>query len=322
ATLHNEEEIKRLDLRIGDVIFIEKGGDVIPKVTGVDVAQRPDDAQVFTMPNCCPVCDAPLVRLEDEVVRRCINIACPAQVQKHIEHFASRGAMDIEGLGEKQVELLIRSELINDPGDLYSLTTEQLIPLERMGEKSASNLLMGIAVSKKRPLDRLIFALGMRHVGIGAARTLARQYSSLDALSHATVEELQEIHEVGPRMAQSIVEFFSSPANQVIIEKLRRAGVNFLAEQREEQTTPFAGITFVLTGTLERFTREQAAERLRALGATVAASVSAKTDVVIAGSGAGSKLDRARALGIKVWDEAQLTHLLENPTAQRFEHES
>jgi len=310
ATLHNEDEIQRLDLRIGDTVYVEKGGDVIPKIVGVDPGKRPAGARVFVMPDRCPVCGSPLVRPEGEVVRRCVNVGCPEQIQRTIEHFASRTAMDIEGLGEKLIGQLIREKLIEDPGDLYSLTVEKLIPLERMAQKSAENLMAALEQSKSRPLERLIFALGIRHVGIGAARTLAQTYGSLDALRAASEDELQRIHEVGPRMAESIREFFSNPANLTVIEKLRRAGVRLAEEKKAAGRQPLAGKTLVLTGALEKFTREQAGERIRALGGHVASAVSARTDYVIAGSGAGSKLDKARALGITILDEEAFLQMI------------
>ena len=310
ATLHNEDEIQRLDLRIGDTVFVEKGGDVIPKIIGVEEAKRPAGATVFIMPDRCPVCGSELVRYEGEVVRRCVNLACPEQVQRTIEHFASRTAMDIESLGEKLVEQLIREKLISDPGDLYSLTADRLIPLERMAQKSAENLIAALEQSKQRPLERVIFALGIRHVGIGAARTLARAYGSLDELMAASEDGLQQIHEIGPRMAQSIRDFFSSAANLAVIEKLRRAGIRMTEAKKATGKQLLAGKTFVLTGTLEKFTREQAAERIRALGGSVTGSVSAKTDYVVSGSGAGSKLNKARSLKVAVLDESAFLRLI------------
>ncbi|RJP77799.1 MAG: NAD-dependent DNA ligase LigA [Candidatus Zixiibacteriota bacterium] len=310
ATLHNEDEIRRLDLRLGDCVYIEKGGDVIPKVVSVNLEERREDSAPYVMPDHCPACGSPLVRPEGEVVRRCVNLSCPAQVQRNLEHFAARGAMDIEGLGSKLIVQLIRAGLVRDPGDFYYLTVEPLVPLERMAQKSAENVVQAIARSKSRPLDRLIFALGIRHVGAGAARILARHYGSLDALRAAPLEELQAIHEIGPAMAQSIRDFFLAPENLEIIEKLRRAGVRLEEERQTARELPLAGKTFVLTGTLERFTREQAGERIRERGGQVAASVSAKTDYVIAGPGAGSKLERARTLGLPVLDEADFIRLL------------
>lgn len=312
ATLHNEDEIKRLGIRIGDTVFVEKGGDVIPKIVGYDEAKRPAGALEFVMPDRCPACDSLLDRPEGEVVRRCINMACPAQVQKNIEHFVSRTAMDIEGLGEKLIEQLLKAGLVHDPGDLYALTREQLIPLERMAEKSAENLLKALQESKQRPLARLIYALGIRHVGIGAARILAGRYSSLDSLMKANAAELQEIHEIGPRMAESIVHFFESAKNREIIEKLRRAGVRLAEEKKVLGPLPFQGKNFVLTGTLENFTREQAGERIRALGGEVSSSVSNRTDFVIAGANPGTKLTRAQELGVKILTEADFLAILKS----------
>jgi len=277
------------------------------------VSQRPGKSEVFVMPDRCPVCGESLFRPEGEVVRRCENRGCPAQVQKTIEHFVSRAAMDVEGLGEKVIEQLMSANLIGDYGDIYSLTVDKLVPLERMAEKSAENLLKAIDESRNRPLERLIFALGIRHVGIGAARILARHYRSLDALQNASLEELLEIHEIGPAMAQSIRDFFASPANIRILQKLKSAGVRMEEEKGEEAELPWVGKTFVLTGSLENFTREQAGDRIRALGGEVTSSVSARTDFVIAGPGAGSKLTRARELGIIVLDEAAFLRLLANP---------
>jgi DNA ligase (NAD+) len=310
ATLHNEDEIKRLDLRLGDTVYLEKGGDVIPKIVGVDESLRGADSAHFAMPDSCPVCGNPLVRGDDEVVRRCVNLSCPAQVQKSLEHFASRSALDIDGLGEKLVEQLIRSGAVKDPGDLFALTLDQLCALERMGKKSAENLLAALAQSRTRPLERVIFGLGIRHVGLGAARLLAKHYSSLDALMAAPEDELQTIHEVGPRMAHSILDFFKTPTNLLTIEKLRCAGIRFTAQERSAGATPLAGKTFVLTGTLESLTREQAGEKIRALGGLVASSVSAKTDYIVAGPGAGSKLERARDLAIEVLDEQTFLKLI------------
>lgn len=313
ATLHNEDEIARLDLRLGDLVFVEKGGDIIPKITGVDEKQRSKGSKTFVMPDRCPVCGEPLYRPNGEVVRRCENRACPAQVQRSIEHFASRGAMDIEGLGEKVVEQLLSTGLIRDYGDIYHLTSERLIPLERMAEKSADNLIRAIDQSRNRTLDRLIFALGIRHVGIGAARLLARHFRSLNALSEATIEELLAVHDVGPAMAQSIRDFFASPTNLQVLNKLRAAGLPMEGVKAIDEALPWQEKTFVLTGTLASLTREQAGERIRALGGTVASSVSSKTEYVIAGPGAGSKLEKARELGIRVLDESAFLALLQNP---------
>jgi DNA ligase (NAD+) len=315
ATLHNEDEIGRLDLRIGDTVYVEKGGDVIPKIVGVDLSLRPTQATEFNMPENCPACGEMLLKPDGEVVRRCVNGACPAQVQKNIEHFASRGAMDVDGLGEKVIQQLIEYGLIGDYGDLYSLTLEKLLPLERIAEKSAENLLTSITDSRFRSLDGLIFALGIRHVGAGVARTLAAEYRSLDALRTAEEDELTGIPEVGPRIAESIARFFASPANQAIIRKLEVAGVRMTADQAVEGQTELAGKTFVLTGSLEQFTRDEASARIRALGGTVTTSVSSKTDFLVAGSAAGSKLARARELGVKILNEDELFKLLRESNA-------
>lgn len=315
ATLHNEEEIKRLDLRIGDTVYVEKGGDVIPKVVGADLSSRSSSTQQYEMPDSCPVCGDTLVKPEGEVVRRCINGSCPAQLQKNIEHFVSRGAMDIDGLGQKVIRQLVENGLINDYGDLYYLTMEQLLPLERMADKSAKNLLESIDASRHRPLDRLIFALGIRHVGAGAARTLAGKYPSLETMQKAGKEELEEIPEIGPRIAESIIGFFESLANQTVIEKLRSAGVRMKEIETLEGILPLKGKTFVLTGTLDNFTRDQAGDRIRALGGTVTTSISSKTNFVVAGTAAGSKLARARELNVTVMDESEFLELLNNPTS-------
>ncbi|MBU0518605.1 NAD-dependent DNA ligase LigA [bacterium] len=310
ATLHNEDEIKRLDLHIGDFVTIEKGGDIIPKVIGVDLEMRPAGARFFKMPENCPVCDEQLTRPEGESAWRCVNNACPAQVQKNIEHFAFRGAMDIEGLGEKVVALLVDADLIRDYGDIYTLTLERLLPLERMAEKSAQNLLDGIEKSKEQPLERLIFALGIRHVGIGAARILAREFGSIDALILASVDDLIAIHDIGKTMAESIVDFFQNEKNRSIVEKLHSAGVRFEAEQSADRPAPLAGKIFVLTGTLEAFSREQAGDRIRALGGSVTSSVSKNTSFVVAGPGAGSKLKKAQELSVTVLDEAAFLKII------------
>ncbi|MCX6640195.1 MAG: NAD-dependent DNA ligase LigA [bacterium] len=311
ATLHNSDEIQRLDLRIGDVVYLEKGGDVIPKIIGVNVTKRSSESIPYVMPDHCPACGGELVRPEDEVVSRCVSLNCPVQLQKSIEHFASRTAMNIEGLGPKLIQQLIENNLISDFGDLYYLTYDQLSGLERMAQKSAENLLQGIAATKERPLERLIFALGIRHVGRGVARALARSLPSLSSLQAAKVEELQEIPDVGHIIAVSIRDFFSSSSNLDVIEKLRKAGLRMEESKSSDGFKPFDGKTFVLTGSLETFTREQAGEKILARGGSVASSVSSKTDFVVAGPGAGSKLDKARELGIPILDEAAFLQILE-----------
>ena len=305
ATLHNQDEIRRKDIRVGDTVIIEKGGDVIPKVVGVVKEKRPAGTKPFIFPDRCPVCNSPLHREEGEVAVRCENLRCPAQLRRRIQHFASRTAMDIEGLGEAVVNQLVENGLVHDYADLYYLKTDQLIPLERMAEKSADNLISAIQASKSRPLDRLIFALGIRHVGSNAARVLAAQFGSLDRLMAAPVEELECINEIGPTIAASVVRFFANPENQRVIEKLKRAGVGVQIEKEEKpaRRKVFEGKTVVLTGTLRNYTREEAGELIRELGGRVASSVSKKTDLVVVGESPGSKYQRALKLGIPTLNE-------------------
>ena len=311
ATLHNLEEIRRRDVRVGDTVWVEKGGDVIPKITGFDPAQRPASAVPFEFPKDCPVCDQPLVRDEEEVAYRCENVACPAQAEGRLGHFASRSAMDIEGLGWKLIAQLLREELVRDVGDLYALSFEDLVKLERMGELSARNLLEGLERSKTRPFSRVLYAIGIRHVGIHVARILAEAFGTLDALRAARLEELVRVHEIGEKVAASVIEFFSRPESLRLLEKLERAGLRMEVENRSSKSGSLEGKTFVITGTLSAWTRDQAAEELRARGARVADSVSKKTSAVISGESAGSKLEKARALGIPILDENAFRRLLE-----------
>jgi DNA ligase (NAD+) len=309
ATLHNLEEIRRKDIREGDTVIVEKGGDVIPKVAMVLKQKRPAGAREYRFPAECPVCGAPLVRDEEEVAFRCVNVACPAQVEGRIEHFAARGAMDIEGLGTKLVEQLVREELVHDVGDLYSLRFEDLVQLERMGDVSSRNLLAALEESKTRPFHRVLFAIGVRHVGAHVARVLAEACGSLAALQRASAAELLEIHEIGGEVARSVIEFFERKESLAMLAKLERAGLQ-LVERRESGAKPCEGLTFVLTGALAGYTRNQAADLLRSRGGRVAASVSKKTDFVVAGEEAGSKLKKARELGIPILDEAAFAKLL------------
>lgn len=312
ATLHNADEIARLGLGPGIKVILEKAGDVIPKVIS-----RAEGAPkgLYKPPTHCPACGEPLVQPEEEVVRRCVNISCPAMQRGRLIHYGSRGALDIEGLGEKSVDLLLGEKLVADPADLYALDGEKLAKLPGFGAISAKNLLESIETSKKRPLDRLIFALGIRMVGAGVAFVLARQYGSLDRLIEAAgdTSALEAVDEVGPKIAESIAEFFSLERNISFINRLREAGVAFEAESRGEQEFPqvLNGVKIVLTGSLEAMTREEAGEKLRALGADVTGSVSKKTDLVIAGPGAGSKLEKAKNLGVEVIDEAEFLRRLE-----------
>ncbi len=317
ATLHNEEEIKRKDIRIGDAVIIEKAGEVIPAVIGVVKEKRPRDAREFDflkhIHGKCPACGGPVARDPEFVAWRCENIACPAQLKRTIGHFASRKAMDIEGCGEVLVNQLVDKNLVHDVADLYSLTLEQLAGLERMADKSAANVVAAVAESKNRELWRLIHGLGIRHVGEGAARKLAEHFHDLDALGNASMDELQQAEDVGPVMGQSIRDFFDNPRNQAVIEKLRNAGLKLKekAAPKAAATGPFAGKTVVVTGTLRKLSREEAKEALRKAGATVTDSVSKKTDFLIVGEDAGSKLDKAAKLGVKTLDEKEFLKMLE-----------
>ena len=312
ATLHNFDEIKRKDIRIGDYVVLEKGGEVIPKVIKVVKEKRSKGTRRFVVPTCCPVCRGPLVHLPEEVALRCENVDCPAQLKRRLQHFASRRAMDIEGLGPALLEQLVEQHLVQDYGDLYSLTQNDLISLERMAKKSAQNVLRAIAESRENSLYRLIFGLGIRHVGMNAARVLETVFSSLDDLVKARQEELEKIDELGPTMAASIVAFFKNERTLSVLEKLRRAGVHFQGKKptERERVSPLTGKTFVLTGTLKEYTRDEAGELIRSLGGKVSSSVSSKTDYVIAGENPGSKLDKAKALRLATLNEDELKKLL------------
>ncbi|MEY2541386.1 MAG: ligase [Verrucomicrobiota bacterium] len=311
ATLHNEEEIARKDIRIGDRVVIEKAGEVIPAVVEVRAKARTGKEKRFRMPVRCPKCGSEVVKDEGQVAVRCINSQCPAQLKRKIEHFASRGAMDIEGLGEMMVEQLVGRELVHDVSDIYELTAEKMSILERMGEKSIGNLLEAIEGSKRRPFWRLIFGLGILHVGVTASRALAEHFRSLKKLMEASVDELQRIFDVGEVVAQSIHQFFQEKHNRQIIARLDKLGVRPQIEPRREQTadSPFARSTWVITGTLGQ-PREEIAEMIIARGGKVSGSVSKKTSYVLAGEAAGSKLDKARKLGLRVIDEAEFRKML------------
>ena len=311
ATLHNEDEIRRKDLRIGDTVIIQRAGDVIPEVVAVVESERTGAERPFVMPETCPECGSHVVRMEGEAAHRCIGIACPAQIREHIANFASRGALDIEGLGEKMVAQLVTTGLIHDPADLFLLTKEQLLGLERMAEKSASNLLEAIAGAKNPPLNRLIFALGIRHVGEQTAKRLAQTYGAFDAVIAATQEELQTVRDIGPEVAASIAGFFRERANLHVITKLRGAGVTPRDAPRTE-AAPLAGKTFVFTGTLARMGRNEAKALVESLGGTVVSSVTKTTNYVVAGETAGSKLEKARQAGVAILDEEAFFKLIEH----------
>jgi DNA ligase (NAD+) len=312
ATLHNEDEIKRLQLRIGDWVLIEKSGEVIPKILKVVESRRTGQEALFEMPENCPVCGGLIVRPEGEVVSRCVAADCPAQLKQNILHFASRRAMRIEGLGEALVEQLVETKLVRDVADLYSLTLEQVAALERKAEKSASNLIAQIEASKTRELSQLLYALGIRHVGERTAGLLARRFRSLDSLSRATVEEIDDIHEIGWTVAESVRDWFDDKGNLQLCKRLQDAGVKTEMEEgvSAAASEAFTGKQFVLTGRLETMTRDEARALIEARGGRVTSTVSKKTDYVVAGEEAGSKLDKAQSLGLLVLDEAQLRELL------------
>ena len=310
ATLHNEEEIKRKDIRIGDIVVIEKAGEVIPAVVEVKTAARTGKEKKFRMPSACPVCGGKVVQDEGQVALRCINVRCPAQLKRRIEHFASRGAMDIEGLGEMMVEQLVSRELVHDPSDIYQLDAEKLGSIERMGEKSIANLVAAIDESKTRPLWRLIFGLGILHVGVSASRALATHFGGLDKLMEASVDELQRIPDVGEVVAASIHDFFQEPRNRQTIARLQEVGVKPQVEPRKPTPdSSIAGTIWVITGTLSQ-PRDEIAEMIIARGGKVSGSVSKKTNFVLAGQEAGSKLAKAKELGVRVLSEAEFRKML------------
>ena len=310
ATLHNMDEIERLGVKIGDWVAVERGGDVIPKVTGVvEDKKHPRGHRRFHMPERCPECGGHVVRTEGEVDHRCVNANCPAKLKETIRHFAARSVMNIEGMGEVLVSQLVENKLVRNVADIYDLTLEQLVALERMGEKSAQNVLDEIEASKKLPLERVIYGLGIRMVGERTAEFLAQHFGSLDAIMEASEEELEEVEEVGPRIAASLREFFEEKKNREMVERLRKAGLKFTG-QKKQRGTQLAGQTFVLTGTLPNYPREEAKRMIEAAGGKVTGSVSKKTDYVVAGADAGSKLDKARELGVKVISEKEMEKLV------------
>ena len=310
ATLHNQDFITEKDIRIGDTVLVRKAGEIIPEVLSVVMEKRPDDAVPYRFPEVCPECGAPVARDEDGAHIRCTGAECPAQLLRNLAHFASRDAMDIEGLGIAVVENLVKAGLVKTPGDLYFLREEDVAELERMGKKSAQNLLSAIEKSKSQDLSRLLFAFGIRQVGQKAGKILAQRFGSLDNLQAATVEELTQVDDIGAITAQSIVDWFASPQSQHLIARLKEAGVNMQAEQKGEDQR-FAGKTFVLTGTLDRFTRAEATKMIEDRGGKAAGSVSKKTTSVVAGEAAGSKLRKAQELGVPVLTQEEFLALME-----------
>lgn len=323
ATLHNADEIARKDIRIGDVVVIEKAGEIIPQVVSVKTEKRPPEAEKIVPPEVCPSCGGPIVREEGEAAHRCVNVECPAQFREKLIYFAGRKQMDIDGLGEKLVDALLEKGYVKHFADVYGLKAEQLAGLPRMGDKSAANVIEGIEASKNRGLSRVLGSLGIRHIGAATARSIAGRFADVDALVSASVEELAEVEDVGLIVAGSLYDWLHSDAGRVVVEGLKTAGVDWKSREFQVPAIPakaapgsedghdrawgtWMGKTVVLTGTLAHFAREELAEKLRGLGAKVTGSVSKKTDVVIAGEEAGSKLDKARELGVEVWDEKRL----------------
>lgn len=310
ASLHNEDEIHRKDIRIGDTVVVEKAGEIIPQVISVVNPDRKDRSKEFEFPKTCPACNAKLIKYEGEVAWRCINPECPPQVRIKIEHFAARDALDIEGLGESVVDQLVSEKLISNYGDLYDLTIDQIIPLERMAEKSAQNLIDGIASSKNQPFEKVLYALGIRFVGKTVAKDLAEAFKTLENLQSATEDELLGVDSIGPRIAESVIEFFSNEINQKILAKLQSAGLQFEIEEKELASNILEGKKIVLTGTLPTLSRNEAKELIEKNGGKTASSVSKNTDYVLAGESAGSKLTKAQDLGVEILDEQQFLSMI------------
>jgi DNA ligase (NAD+) len=310
STLHNEDEIRRKDIRIGDYVLLERSGDVIPKVVAVMKERRTGRERKFVFPTHCPVCGSSAFRPEGEAIARCTNPSCPAKLRESLLHFAARRAMDIEGLGEALVDQLLEKKLVQSIPDIYSLRHDNLAALERMGSKSAQNLLDEIERSKRRDLPALVFALGIRHVGERLAQILAQHFKDLDAMAKASSEELVQVEDVGPTVAESIVFFFRQPENIDFFKKLKQAGLNFRSREERRREKPLEGKTFVLTGTLAKFSRDEAADIIESHGGKVASSVSSKTDYLVVGETPGSKLDKARELGITILNEEQFLKLI------------
>ena len=313
ATLHNEDDIRRKDIRIGDWVTVERAGEVIPQVVAPVVARRTGEEEEFHMPDRCPACGELVLRPEGEAMTYCVNVACPAQFARLLMHFVSRSAMDIEGMGEKLALSLIDASLVKDIGDVYSITMEQLVSLERMAEKSAANIVNAIQQSKARPLPNVLTALGIRHVGLETAEALVRRFGSLDIIARATEENLAAVPSVGPKIAESMVAHFQQEGNRRVLDKLRVAGVRMEAEiaVQEARELPLAGMHLVVTGRLSSMSRSQAEDRIKELGGSVGSSVSKKTAYLVAGEDPGSKLDQASKLGTPVLDKAQFLRLLE-----------
>jgi DNA ligase (NAD+) len=315
ASLHNEEDIQRKDIRIGDYVVVERAGDVIPQVVGPVLARRTGEEKVFEMRHDCPICGTPVVRDEGEAMHRCPNATCPAQFFELLKHFVSKGAMDIDGLGEQWCRVLIEIGLVKDVADLYFIGKDRLLGLDRMGEILATKIIANIGASRQRPLPRILFALGIFHVGSEVAELLTGRYSSIDQLMQATAEDLDEIPGIGPKIAGSVFSYFQVPSNRAVIEKLRRAGVKLEQELVvvNPDDLPWRGLTFVVTGTLSSMTRRDAEGRVKALGGAATSAVTRKTSYLVAGESPGSKLDTANRLGTIVLDEEAFLNLLQHP---------
>ncbi len=310
ATLHNEEDIKRKDVRIGDTVIVQRAGDVIPQVVGPVLSKRTGKERRFKPPERCPACGTQLVRPKGEVMRYCPNRACPAQAFRQLAHFVSRGAMDVDGIGEQLSLTLLKAGLVQDPGDVYFLKKEDLLSLERMGEKSAQNVIDAIDASRKRPLARVLFALGIRHVGFETAALLAQHFGSMEAITSATLEELEAVPSIGPVVAQSVFDYFRDKSNRKLVDKLRKGGVRMEAEAPAARRGPLSGQTFVVTGTLSSMSRSAAEAQVRALGGAAASSVTKGTSVLVVGENPGSKLEKARQYGTQTMDEEEFLTLL------------
>lgn len=312
ATLHNFDEIQRKDIRVGDTVVIEKGGDVIPKIVSVVLSERPKNSLPTTPPDKCPICKSKIYKPENEVAFYCENPDCSAQIKGRLIHFASRSAMDIEGLGDALVDLFVERNFIKHISDIYKLKNkrEELVKIERLGEKSIDNLLSAIEKSKSQPFSKVLFAIGIRYVGAGAAKKIADHFGRIENLIAASEEEISSIYEIGPSISKSIKQFFSDKKNLKMVEELKKTGLNFVSEKKEIKKSSLTDKTFVLTGTLSGFSREEAASLITSLGGKVTSSVSKNTDFVVAGEKAGSKLSKAEALGVKVIDEKTFRDML------------
>ena len=317
ASLHNGDRLSELNIHIGDTVIVRKAGEIIPEVVRVLPELRPNNAQLFQMPSCCPECAQPVVREKGEAVTRCINTSCPAILRGSLIHFCSRDALDINGVGEKLVQQMVDSNLLNSAADLYDLTAERLMSLERMGKKLAEKLVSAIAQSKNQPYSRVLYGFGIRHVGSVNAQLLTERFANVEDLATVSAAGIEGVYGIGPEIAQSVYQWFRVPANQSLIARLKTAGLQLQSEVKTQnpadQNLQLAGKTFVLTGTLPTLKRDEAKDLIQKAGGKVTSSVSAKTDYVVVGEDAGSKLEKAQSLGIELLSEAELLELLSKP---------